>query len=283
LVSRGGPSPEFELSLGFSEPDGAVDGVEDEGAVFDAGAFPDSGAELVPVVLVGLCVSLGGSSTVSMCAGADSAFSTFFAGSDPVARHTPVAIHGVGTLAELLCSAFPIVNKPRELPDRSPSYTVPESKAIGTGSALYALASQNLPLIMIAIGTSDTFPLASILRTATALGPSSFFRVFFLSPGMICGRSSCAAAAATKTKQDNNPMTAAHNEILQCRILEIFGSLESAVAAPDFVFSGEIPMKVNDKAPDFTLQDENEKEIALKDLRGKTVVLFFYPKANTPG
>ena len=78
-------------------------------------------------------------------------------------------------------------------------------------------------------------------------------------------------------------MTAAHNEILQCRILEIFGSLESAVAAPDFVFSGEIPMKVNDKAPDFTLQDENEKEIALKDLRGKTVVLFFYPKANTPG
>ena len=56
-----------------------------------------------------------------------------------------------------------------------------------------------------------------------------------------------------------------------------------AVAAPDFVFSGEIPMKVNDKAPDFTLQDENEKEVALKDMRGKTVVLFFYPKANTPG
>jgi len=81
-------------------------------------------------------------------------------------------------------------------------------------------------------------------------------------------------------------MTAAHNEILQCRILKIFGSMEYAVAALpalDFVFSGEIPMKVNDKAPDFTLQDENEKEIALKDLRGKTVVLFFYPKANTPG
>ena len=42
-------------------------------------------------------------------------------------------------------------------------------------------------------------------------------------------------------------------------------------------------MNVNDKAPDFTLQDENEKELSLKDLRGKTVVLFFYPKANTPG
>jgi peroxiredoxin Q/BCP len=42
-------------------------------------------------------------------------------------------------------------------------------------------------------------------------------------------------------------------------------------------------MNVNDKAPDFTLQDENGKEVALKDLRGKTVVLFFYPRANTPG
>ena len=81
-------------------------------------------------------------------------------------------------------------------------------------------------------------------------------------------------------------MTTARKEILRCRILEILGSLESAVAAfpaPDFVFPGEIPMKVNDKAPDFTLQDENEKEIALKDMRGKAVVLFFYPKANTPG
>jgi cytochrome oxidase Cu insertion factor (SCO1/SenC/PrrC family) len=51
----------------------------------------------------------------------------------------------------------------------------------------------------------------------------------------------------------------------------------------DFNFSGEIPMHINDKAPDFTLQDENGKEIALKDLRGKTVVLYFYPRANTPG
>ena len=42
-------------------------------------------------------------------------------------------------------------------------------------------------------------------------------------------------------------------------------------------------MNVNDKAPDFTLQDENGKEISLKDLRGKTVVLYFYPRADTPG
>jgi len=42
-------------------------------------------------------------------------------------------------------------------------------------------------------------------------------------------------------------------------------------------------MNTHDKAPDFTLQDENGKELSLKDLRGKVVVLFFYPKANTPG
>ena len=50
-----------------------------------------------------------------------------------------------------------------------------------------------------------------------------------------------------------------------------------------FDFPGKIPMNINDKAPDFTLQDENGKEVALKDLRGKTVILFFYPRANTPG
>jgi thioredoxin-dependent peroxiredoxin len=42
-------------------------------------------------------------------------------------------------------------------------------------------------------------------------------------------------------------------------------------------------MNINDKAPDFTLQDENGKDVTLKDLRGKTVVLYFYPRADTPG
>jgi len=42
-------------------------------------------------------------------------------------------------------------------------------------------------------------------------------------------------------------------------------------------------MKVNDKAPDFSLPDENGKVVCLQDMRGKTVILFFYPRANTPG
>jgi peroxiredoxin Q/BCP len=42
-------------------------------------------------------------------------------------------------------------------------------------------------------------------------------------------------------------------------------------------------MEIKDKAPDFTLQDEDENPVSLKLFRGKNVVLFFYPKANTPG
>ena len=40
---------------------------------------------------------------------------------------------------------------------------------------------------------------------------------------------------------------------------------------------------MGDKAPDFSLPDQNGKVVSLHGLRGKTVVLFFYPKADTPG
>jgi peroxiredoxin Q/BCP len=38
-----------------------------------------------------------------------------------------------------------------------------------------------------------------------------------------------------------------------------------------------------DKAPDFSLPDQNGEQVKLSDLRGETVVLYFYPKANTSG
>jgi peroxiredoxin Q/BCP len=38
-----------------------------------------------------------------------------------------------------------------------------------------------------------------------------------------------------------------------------------------------------DAAPDFTLPDQNGDEVTLSALRGETVVLYFYPKANTSG
>ena len=42
-------------------------------------------------------------------------------------------------------------------------------------------------------------------------------------------------------------------------------------------------MNVGDKAPDFTLADKDVNLVSLKDFAGKTVVLYFYPKDNTPG
>ena len=42
-------------------------------------------------------------------------------------------------------------------------------------------------------------------------------------------------------------------------------------------------LKVGDKAPDFTLNDKNSNPVSLSDFRGKRVVLYFYPKDNTPG
>ncbi|HET8956196.1 MAG TPA: thioredoxin-dependent thiol peroxidase [Solirubrobacterales bacterium] len=38
-----------------------------------------------------------------------------------------------------------------------------------------------------------------------------------------------------------------------------------------------------DKAPAFALPDQNGKTVKLSDLRGETVVLYFYPRADTPG
>lgn len=42
-------------------------------------------------------------------------------------------------------------------------------------------------------------------------------------------------------------------------------------------------LKEGDKAPDFTSTDQNGKTISLKDYKGKKVILYFYPKDNTPG
>jgi peroxiredoxin Q/BCP len=42
-------------------------------------------------------------------------------------------------------------------------------------------------------------------------------------------------------------------------------------------------LNVGDKAPDFEVRDDRDKTFHLSDLKGKTVVLYFYPKADTPG
>lgn len=42
-------------------------------------------------------------------------------------------------------------------------------------------------------------------------------------------------------------------------------------------------IKKGDQAPDFTLEDQDGNKVALSQFAGKPVVLYFYPKANTPG
>ncbi len=42
-------------------------------------------------------------------------------------------------------------------------------------------------------------------------------------------------------------------------------------------------LKKGDKAPDFTAKDQNGHPVSLSQFKGKKVVLYFYPKDNTPG
>ena len=42
-------------------------------------------------------------------------------------------------------------------------------------------------------------------------------------------------------------------------------------------------LEIGQKAPEFTLPDKDGNNVSLSDFRGKKVVLYFYPKDNTPG
>ena len=42
-------------------------------------------------------------------------------------------------------------------------------------------------------------------------------------------------------------------------------------------------LKIGEKAPTFTLKDKNNNDVSLSDFLGKKIVLYFYPRDNTPG
>lgn len=42
-------------------------------------------------------------------------------------------------------------------------------------------------------------------------------------------------------------------------------------------------LQVGDKAPDFTLESDEGAKVSLADFRGQRVIVYFYPRANTPG
>jgi len=65
-------------------------------------------------------------------------------------------------------------------------------------------------------------------------------------------------------------------------ILKAFGAVEPAVAR---YTSGGGPTMLEPgmQAPDFEVQDHTGRAVRLSDYRGKDVVLWFYPRADTPG
>ena len=42
-------------------------------------------------------------------------------------------------------------------------------------------------------------------------------------------------------------------------------------------------LQIGDKAPQFTLKDAFDNKVSLSDFKGKRVIIYFYPKDNTPG
>ncbi len=42
-------------------------------------------------------------------------------------------------------------------------------------------------------------------------------------------------------------------------------------------------LNIGDKAPDFSLENQDKTIVSIKDLKGKKFILWFYPKASTPG
>jgi peroxiredoxin Q/BCP len=59
-------------------------------------------------------------------------------------------------------------------------------------------------------------------------------------------------------------------------VIRPVGILKAALRRPRM-------LQVGEKAPDFTVLDHKGQTRRLSDYRGKTVVLWFYPKADTPG
>jgi AhpC/TSA family protein len=59
------------------------------------------------------------------------------------------------------------------------------------------------------------------------------------------------------------------------------GNLSNSAQVAPSRRRGMLP--IGSKAPDFKVKDHTGRDVSLGEFRGKTVVLWFYPKADTPG
>jgi len=64
---------------------------------------------------------------------------------------------------------------------------------------------------------------------------------------------------------------------------DIEAPVETILAETRTGDKGGVMLNPGDKAPEFTGRDHTGQTVKLSDLKGKTVVLWFYPKADTPG
>ena len=93
-----------------------------------------------------------------------------------------------------------------------------------------------------------------------ARGPKSFLR--------------CALAATGDTSQSVATISAAtQNSALRYMRYKCW----------ERYFKEKAFMEIGDKVPDTAVPNQDGQPISLKDFRGKPVVLFFFPKADTPG
>jgi peroxiredoxin len=60
------------------------------------------------------------------------------------------------------------------------------------------------------------------------------------------------------------------------------GAFRPGLTRPQ-VQENQFMLKIGDKAPEFNLASDGGKQLALKDFKGRRVLLFFFPRANTPG
>lgn len=115
---------------------------------------------------------------------------------------------------------------------------------------------------MIAIGITRGGPDPTHCTRATARGP--LLRCVFR----------CAAAVTTTTAAH---ISATATQMCDTDLRPVFLRCNMSCCRRGFI------MQANDKAPDFTLRDQDGGKVSLRDFRGRTVVLYFFPKANTPG
>lgn len=67
------------------------------------------------------------------------------------------------------------------------------------------------------------------------------------------------------------------------RNFQLFEVLPSVYFIPFILGELSLSIEVGQLAPEFTLQDSEGKSVSLSDLRGQNVVVYFYPKDDTPG